>query len=177
MADEFGLYETKQDKGGKALVNFTLIIAAFAVLMALSVWKAAPASAHCEIPCGIYNDKMRIDMLREDIETIEKSTKSIIELSEAKDKNYNQLVRWVTNKDNHADKFSEVVTQYFMTQRIKPAEPTDAKAYQDYVHKITLLHKMLLSSLKAKQTTDLENIKVMRALVDEFEKAYFPEQK
>ena len=37
--------------------------------------------AHCQIPCGIYGDIMRIDMLREHITTIEKSMTQINELS------------------------------------------------------------------------------------------------
>ena len=40
-------------------------------------------SAHCEIPCGIYGDKMRIHMLKEHITTIEKSMKQIAELQKA----------------------------------------------------------------------------------------------
>ena len=76
--------------------------------------------AHCEIPCGIYTDDMRIKMILEDIATIEKSMKKINELSKDPAKNSNQLVRWINNKEHHADKIQEVVTQYFMTQRIKP---------------------------------------------------------
>jgi nickel superoxide dismutase len=30
------------------------------------------AAAHCEIPCGIYDDEMRINMVLEHIATIEK---------------------------------------------------------------------------------------------------------
>lgn len=106
------------------------------------------AIAHCEIPCGIYDDQMRLDMIAEDITTIEKSMKQVIELSAQKDKNYNQIVRWVTNKENHADKIQHVVSQYFMTQRIKPVEPKDTTAYKAYVKKLSLLHEMLIYAMK-----------------------------
>ncbi len=122
--------------------------------------------AHCEIPCGIYDDAMRINMLNEHITTIAKSMTQITELEKAKNKNYNQLVRWITNKETHATKFQEIVTQYFMTQRIKPGQA-------DYVKKITLLHQMLIAAMKCKQTTDLANTKKLSSLVKDFDKLYF----
>jgi len=128
--------------------------------------------SHCEIPCGIYDDPMRLDMMAEHITTIEKSTKQIDLLSEEGDKNYNQLVRWVVNKEHHADAFTEIVTQYFMAQRIKPAAEGDSAAYKEYVHKLTLLHQMMVTSMKCKQTTDLENVAKLRALLGDFRVAY-----
>ncbi|MEW6238949.1 MAG: superoxide dismutase [Ni] [Candidatus Omnitrophota bacterium] len=129
--------------------------------------------SHCQIPCGIYDDDMRIAMLKEDILTLEKSMKSIEELSKDPAKNANQLIRWVQNKDAHAEKIDEIVTQYFMTQRIKPAEESDAKAYAEYTKKLVLLHNILIASLKSKQTTDLANVEKLNSLVDQFAAAYF----
>ena len=56
------------------------------------------ASAHCEVPCGIFDDALRIEMLREHVTTIEKSMNQIQSLSAEEDPDYNQLVRWVTTK-------------------------------------------------------------------------------
>lgn len=145
------------------------------VLLGAGVLLAAASSvvlSHCEIPCGIYNDPMRLDMMAEEITTIEKSMKEIQTLSTAGDKNYNQLVRWVANKDEHADAFSDVITQYFMKQRIKPAPKTDLEGYADYIHKLTLLHQMMITSMKCKQTTDLDNVATLRSLLAEFRTAY-----
>ena len=88
---------------------------------------AAPAViAHCEIPCGIYDDAARFTEMREHVATIEKSMNQISELE--KGGNANQLVRWVSNKEHHANEVQHIVSQYFMTQRVKPegrtAEPT-----------------------------------------------------
>ena len=58
--------------------------------------------AHCEIPCGIYADSIRISLIEEHITTIEKSMNQINEISASSSPNYNQLVRWVTNKEEHA---------------------------------------------------------------------------
>ena len=123
-------------------------------------------TAHCEIPCGIYDDQMRISMISEHISTIEKSMKQIMEIEKAKDHNPNQLIRWVMNKENHANELQEIVTQYFMTQRIK----FDAK---DYDKKIGLLHQMLVYAMKCKQTTDLENIQKLGEALKSFKSLYF----
>lgn len=132
----------------------------------------APAAAHCQIPCGIYDDSLQFVLLTEDITTIEKSITQLAELAAATDKNYNQIVRWVTNKDDHADKFMAIVTDYFMVQRIKPVPPADT-AYDLYVKKVTVLHQMLVTAMKCKQTTDMENATRLRQLVAEFKDLYF----
>jgi len=152
-------------------VNKTVLL--FVTSCVLPLFVASPiAFSHCEIPCGIYDDPMRLNMLAEHITTIEKSMKEIQALSAQGNKNYNQLVRWIVNKENHADYFSDVVTQYFMTQRIKPAEESDVKTYKEYVHNLTLLHKMMVYSMRCKQTTDFENVEKLRAYLSEFRTAY-----
>lgn len=141
---------------------------AFQVLLVFSIllFAVSFATAHCEIPCGIYDDGMRLKMMAEHITTMEKSMKQILELQHDKPVNYNQLVRWIMNKENHANAFQEIVTQYFMTQRIK----FDAK---DYSKKLTVLHKMLVHAMKCKQTTDLSHINTLRSLLKEFHDLYF----
>lgn len=124
------------------------------------------AAAHCEIPCGIYDDEMRINMITEHTTTIEKSMEQIRELSGNKPINYNQLTRWITNKENHANELQKIVTQYFMTQRIKPGT-------KNYSQKLTLLHKMLRAAMKCKQTTDLSHAGTLRSLLKEFQRLYF----
>jgi len=133
-------------------------------------------SAHCEIPCGIYTDKMRIEMIKEHITTIEKSMKQVVELSKAGDKNYNQLVRWITNKDDHANQLQHVVTQYFMTQRIKLVDGSDKAAVEKYQKEIGLLHAMLVHTMKTKQTTDLKHCEKLRELTKAFYNSYFTEE-
>ncbi|MDH4238234.1 MAG: superoxide dismutase, Ni [Phycisphaerae bacterium] len=131
--------------------------------------------SHCQIPCGIYDDPQRFDMMAENITTIEKSMNQITDLSKESKPNMNQIVRWVQNKEEHADEICHIVTFYFMSQRIKPVDRSDGKAYAEYVQKLTLLHEMLVYSMKAKQTTDLSNVEKLKALLKEFETAYFGE--
>ena len=129
--------------------------------------------SHCQIPCGIYGDSMRFDMLEEHISTIEKSMKQISELSQEENPNFNQIVRWIHNKEKHAEEISHIVTYYFMAQRVKPVDKSKSKAYQGYIRTLTLLHEMLIYSMKAKQTTDLAHIEKLRSLSAEFQAAYF----
>jgi nickel superoxide dismutase len=133
------------------------------VLLALSTF----AYAHCEIPCGIYDDEMRVKMISEHIDTIEKSMTQISELEKVGLSHHsNQLVRWIMNKEDHANQLQEIVTQYFMTQRIK----FDT---EDYDKKLNILHHMLVYAMKCKQTTDKENVEVLKKLVAEFRDIYF----
>ena len=129
----------------------------------------APVEAHCQIPCGIYGDEMRFQMLEEHITTIEKSMKLIGELSADPGKNSNQLVRWVMNKENHADEMAQVVTQYFLQQRLKLDDP-------QWAAKVKPCHEILFYSMKAKQTTDQANVESLRAAVAELKKVYFTKE-
>jgi nickel superoxide dismutase len=129
--------------------------------------------SHCQIPCGIYGDETRFTLINEHIATIEKSMKKIVELSKDGNKNANQVVRWVNNKDEHADKLSHIVTYYFLAQRVKPVEEQDKKEYKVYLKKVSLLHKMLVYAMKCKQTTDTANTEKLSKLAGEFKKIYF----
>ena len=142
-------------------------------ILALVMVLSSMVYSHCQIPCGIYDDPARFDMIAENITTIEKSMKQITELSKQDKANMNQIIRWVHNKEKHADELSHIVTYYFMAQRIKPADKAKGKAYEEYVKKLTLLHKMLVYSMKAKQTTDFSNVEKLRTLSTEFRTAYF----
>ncbi|MEM6792793.1 MAG: superoxide dismutase [Ni] [Acidobacteriota bacterium] len=128
--------------------------------------------AHCQIPCGIYGDKGRFDIMREHVQTIEKSMNEIVAGSKASGANWNQMVRWVQNKDSHADELTEIVTYYFLAQRIKPVQDGDEAAQAKYQKELTLLHHMIVFSMKAKQTTDLSNVKKLNELIDEFQESY-----
>ena len=143
------------------------VVACIAAVTVLGggAWRAY---SHCQIPCGIYDDDARLAAIREHVQTIEKSMKNIIELSAREKPNHNQLVRWVNNKDHHADLIARIVTQYFMAQRLKAVAEADADAHRQYVRKLTILHRMLVAAMKAKQTTDLKYTEQLNELVNEF---------
>jgi len=144
-----------------------------ALTVALSLTLCGVAWAHCEIPCGIYADRTRIELLREHARTIEKSAQQIAALAGKTDpQSLNQLVRWVENKDEHARQVQELVTQYFMTQRVKPPEGQDRAANQRYLVQLTTLHEMLITAMKAKQTVDPAQATRLLALTERFALAY-----
>ncbi len=142
------------------------------IILALAFLGASGLSAHCQIPCGIYDDENRFASMLEDVATIEKAMNRILELSAQDKANWNQLVRWVMNKEEHADRLTETVTFYFMAQRVKPADPGDEKAYHKYLKEITLLHRIMVHAMKAKQSTDLEQVATLRRLIGEFKASY-----
>jgi nickel superoxide dismutase len=129
--------------------------------------------SHCQVPCGIYHDEMRIKMMEEHITTIEKAMNQIMSLSKADNPNHNQIVRWVFNKEKHAEELSNIVTYYFMAQRIKPAKTDDIPKYKTYKKRLELLHHILVFTMKAKQSTDPSLITILRSLLKKFEKSYF----
>ena len=140
-------------------------------LLLISFFAASYADAHCEIPCGIYDDEMRFQIISEHIGTVEKSMQQIAKLQSARPVDYNQLVRWISNKEHHADEIQQIVSQYFLTQRIKFS--TDK-----YSEKLVLLHKILVYAMKCKQTTDLSHTETLRTLLKGFHSLYFsPEKK
>ena len=150
----------------KQLVQISLLI-----IISLSI--SNKTYAHCEIPCGIYEDTLRIELIKEHIVTIEKSMKMIIKLSNEDVPNYNQIVRWVNNKEDHANKLQEIVSQYFLHQRIKPTRIENDELYTKYIKQLSLLHELLVYSMKAKQTTDLIYIEKLNNSVSSFEMIYF----
>jgi len=152
--------------------NAGMFAVGFAMTLIWATLSAVPAFSHCEIPCGIYGDEMRIAMMKEDIATIEKSMKQVVELSKQASPNHNQIVRWVQNKEHHADKIRDVATQYFMAQRVKPVLSKGPAEHDAYLNKLKLLHEMIVTSMKCKQTTDLAHVEKLKQLVDRFEKAY-----
>ena len=142
------------------------------IALALPLAFAPRAGAHCQIPCGIFDDETRFSAMKEHVTTIEKSMKQITELSAATPPNYNQIVRWVNNKDEHADKLSTIITAYFMAQRVKPVDEAQTEEFKAYQAKVTLLHRILVTSMKCKQSLDLEQVDKLEKLVHEFETAY-----
>ena len=145
-----------------------------AALLVLVLWAffAQKVFSHCEIPCGIYDDEARFTMLVENVTTVEKSMNQIIELSKESKPNNNQIVRWVMNKEHHDGDIIHILTQYFLTQRIKPVADKSSQEYKDYAKKLTLVHEMIVFSMKAKQTTDLENVAKLRSHIADFKTAY-----
>jgi nickel superoxide dismutase len=128
------------------------------------------ASAHCQIPCGIYDDHARVEAMLEDAATVEKSAKLISTLSSKTDaQSKNQLVRWVTNKEKHAQNIISTISNYFLTQRVKPRQ-------KDYKERLAKHHAVILAAMKVKQNVDLKYVKKLKKCIKDL-LSYYPEHK
>ena len=114
----------------------------------------AGAFAHCQVPCGIYDDAARIAQMLEDTETIRKAMGQMAELEGKTDaQSMNQMTRWIMTKEEHASHIIATVSEYFLTQKLQPVPSGDA-GYEVYLRKLADHHAVLRAAMKAKQNTD-----------------------
>ncbi|NQV50863.1 MAG: superoxide dismutase [Candidatus Marinimicrobia bacterium] len=128
------------------------------------------AQAHCQIPCGIYDDDLRLQSMREDATTINKSVEMMISLSGKTDvQSQNQMVRWVMNKEEHAQKIIGIISDYYLTQRVKPDQ-------KDYAERLQKHHAVILAAMKAKQNANSESVNALKKSIEALA-VYYPEHK
>ena len=123
----------------------------FAIILLLTT----QLNAHCQIPCGVYDDAMRVKMIEEHTLTILKSM-NYISSNQSDLEKQNQVTRWIINKEEHAQEIQNIVSDYFLTQRIKLK--SNSKENKDLYHaQLASLHNILLDATKCKQTLDTNN--------------------
>jgi len=138
----------------------------FLLFLVLAIAAARHVAAHCEVPCGIYDDQARFQQMLEDTKTIAKASDQIHLLAtESSPQNMNQLVRWVTTKEEHATNIQHTISQYFMTQRIKADKP-------EYVNKLTAAHAVMVAAMKCKQQVDSAAAEALQESIYKFYTAY-----
>ena len=144
----------------------TVAGATIAALMSLIL--AQSAVAHCQIPCGIYDDHARVASMLEDVATIHKSVDLIAELAGKSDaQSQNQLVRWVMNKEQHAQNIIDSISDYFLTQRVKASQ-------EDYAERLQKHHAVIVAAMRAKQNADPGIVDELKAAVEAVA-PYYPE--
>lgn len=109
-------------------------------------------SAHCQMPCGIYHDDMVYDQIDQYVETVYKGITVLNESKFTTPKERNEFVRWVNEKETSSNEAANLITVYFLQQKIKPGE-------DDTVKRITSAHKLLFLLVAIKQNSDLEYVK------------------
>lgn len=153
--------------------KFGLAMVAMVMVMG---WSAKQAQAHCQVPCGIYDDHNRIHVIREDITTIRKAVVQIKKLSSKTDaQSKNQLVRWINTKEQHATKIIRVISDYFLTQKIKSVSAKNKKAYSAYLVKLARHHAVMRAAMKTKQTVSLKAVAALSSAVSGIE-GYWPKK-
>ena len=144
---------------------YIVILFAFALLPHL-------ASAHCQVPCGIYDDTARVARMYEDAATIEKAMIQVQDLTGKGDaQSANQRTRWIITKENHASHIITTVAEYFLTQKIKPVAADD-EGHAAYLAKLADHHRVMAAAMKAKQNSDPAIVAKLRAALDAMGKHY-----
>ena len=137
------------------------------VLFSGGAFIATPASAHCQVPCGIYDDPARVQSMLEDAATVEKAIAMLTNLAGKTDpQSLNQITRWVHNKELHAQKIIQTISDYFLTQRVKPAQ-------EDYANRLARHHAVILSAMKAKQNSHSDVAKILKESIQALQ-VYYP---
>ena len=152
-------FDLKQRRAFVRLIALTLF-----VLFTLGV-TATQASAHCQVPCGIYDDAARIQAMREDASTIRKAVVKTNELSKDTKRNINQITRWVTTKEEHATRIIKTVSEYFLTQKLKPVDSKDPK-YAAYLQRLADHHQVMRWAMKNKQQLELKTVAQLDNAID-----------
>ena len=84
----------------------------------------------------------------------------------------NQVTRWIINKEEHAQEIQNIVSEYFLTQRIKLKD--DSSESKDLYHaQLTALHNILLDAMKCKQTINTNNTTSLLDNLNNFVNLYF----
>ena len=105
-----------------------------------------------------------------DVATIEKAMKEIPLLGEDMSKNPQQLVRWVNNKESHAQNIQDTMSAYFLAQRIKlEMKETDPERYAELVG---LAHRITVLAMQCKQTVDPAKAAALHDALHAFQAAY-----
>jgi nickel superoxide dismutase len=141
-------------------------IASLLLILVISIGVAAQAYAHCQVPCGIYDDGARVAQMLEDTETVGKAMKQMTELHGKDDlQSANQLTRWIMTKEVHASRIITTVSEYFLTQKVKPVE-AGTPGYEDYLRKLADHHAVMRAAMKAKQSTDLAVVAKLQGTIE-----------
>lgn len=86
------------------------------------------ALSHCQVPCGIFQDQARVQGMMEDAATIRKAMVQTGELStkvaSGDAQSLNQSCRWISTKDEHANRIISTTAEYFLAQRVVVRTPS-----------------------------------------------------
>lgn len=156
--------------------NFAMFVGVAAILATTAY--APAASAHCQVPCGIYDDHARVHAMLEDVATIDKAVAKITALAAKSDAtSVNQRVRWINTKEIHATRIITTISEYFLTQKIKRPDPKDKRAWALYVAMLVDHHAVMKAAMKAKQTVDPAMVVKLRNAVVVLQKYWKPAKK
>ncbi|MEM6911457.1 MAG: superoxide dismutase [Ni] [Verrucomicrobiota bacterium] len=143
-----------------------LLLSTLALPLAWCLLHPPQASAHCQVPCGIFSDEVEFKKLLEAHTTIAKANREFAKLLEEDGVlAANQATRWILTKEEHCAKIMTSVAEYFLAQRIKP----DAENYQEM---LLAAHTTMRAAMKAKQDPSEEVAKALQDAILQLYQAY-----
>lgn len=139
-----------------------------AILAISSLLFNLSANAHCQVPCGIFDDEVKFAEFEQHVETIGKSARLIRELAAKESltaQDHQQLIRWTVQKEAHAQKIISETADYFLAQRIKA--DTD-----HYAEKLEALHHIIVFAMKSKQSVENKPVETLGKKIETFKGLY-----
>merc|ERR1712071_372918 len=131
---------------------------------------------HCQVPCGIFDDPAIVAEIKQACATIRKAMVQVNEITDAATPTtaleFNQMVRWINTKEEHAAKIITLVSDYCLCQRVK-MEVFDCD--KDYVEALKAHHAVLSCAMKCKQSVDEAVVGKLEHAVGDFGKMYTKE--
>lgn len=124
----------------------------FAIGFSVLTFLTSNLIAHCQMPCGIYHDNMVYDQIDQFVETVYKGITVLNESKFSTVREKNEFVRWVGEKEKSCNEAANLLTVFFLQQKIKPGE-------EDTVKRLVSAHKLLFLLVAIKQNTDLDFVK------------------
>jgi ubiquitin-small subunit ribosomal protein S27Ae len=129
---------------------------------------------HCQVPCGIFDDPAMVAELKEAAATIRKAIVQSTELHSTVGTDLlamNQMVRWISVKEEHATKIIDKVASYCLCQRVKKEVFKDDK---DYVDALKAHHAVMQAAMKTKQVLDVAACDALDHALADMAKMYTP---
>lgn len=124
--------------------------------------------AHCQMPCGIYHDQMIYDKIDEFFETMIKAVTAMNNNEFKTSQERNQFIRWVITKEKECDEIAQLISTYFLQQKLKPGD-------EDSFDLVKSAHKMMFLLVQIKQNSDANIVREFGKEWDHFKELFHPE--
>jgi ubiquitin-small subunit ribosomal protein S27Ae len=130
---------------------------------------------HCQVPCGIFDDPAIVNDLKQAAATIRKAILQMNELHSTATTTdllaMNQMIRWITVKEEHASKIITTVSEYCLCQRVKKEIFSEPKDYSDA---LMAHHSVMQAAMKCKQNVTVDICDALDHAIDDMSKMYLP---
>ena len=140
--------QSQHERTGTAVLVSAVVAS---TLAATSTDRYSPAQCHCQVPCGIFDDPVRVTLIKEHAATIRKAVMQINNLAgeSPEPQDFNQAARWVAVKEEAAAEIINIVSTYMLCQRVKKAS---FATREEYLHALELHHILMQAAMLSKQT-------------------------